>query len=198
MTTTKSNALARQGCRTVRDSRGRFTDRQLAQCLRMLALAGFIVFWLLVSAYSRTQDQPLISPIPEAEAKTTFTSRIISEAEAEEFTRQAIPNMVEMAANKYAKDTKQRNHLVYQLHCLLKHESNYGENKGFGDGGRAGGILQFHEPTYARMRNQMIKSGEATEFGSRMSASNAIETTAWALANGRGNEWGPVKRGTCR
>jgi hypothetical protein len=58
--------------------------------------------------------------------------------------------------------------------------------------------LQFHEGTYNSFRNKMIKAGLVEDMGDRFSEWYSIETTAWALANGYANHWGPIVRGVCK
>lgn len=107
-----------------------------------------------------------------------------------------IDQMVEKHSTKYS-DRLGKSHTKALLHCLLNKESHYGEDKGMGDGGLAGGILQFHESTYIGYRKIMIKSGLVKSIGDRFDYENAIETTAWAINDGRGNAWGPILRGEC-
>jgi hypothetical protein len=99
---------------------------------------------------------------------------------------------------KYNQTTETRSHNLSILHCLLFKESRYGSGKGKGDGGLASGPLQFHEATYQSYRSQMMKAGLANHVGSRDDLEDAVDTTAWAIANGRAKAWGPVYRGECR
>lgn len=81
------------------------------------------------------------------------------------------------------------------MHCLAHRENGHGGNPdAHGDNGLAGGPFQFHQATWNRMRGQMIKAGYATELGSRYDFKESARTTAWALANGRAKEWGPILR----
>lgn len=84
------------------------------------------------------------------------------------------------------------------MHCLAHREAGHGRSgkatDAHGDNGLAGGPFQFHEATWERMRSQMIKQGVATETGSRYDFKEAARTTAWAIANGRAKEWGPILR----
>ena len=43
----------------------------------------------------------------------------------------------------------------------------------------------------------MLKKGLIKEIGSRYDLEQSIETTAWALLEGRGKEWGPILREEC-
>lgn len=81
------------------------------------------------------------------------------------------------------------------MHCLAHRENGHGANpNAHGDNGLAGGPFQFHQATWDRMRGQMMKKGLATEIGSRYDFKEAARTTAWAISNGNGLEWGPVLR----
>lgn len=80
------------------------------------------------------------------------------------------------------------------MHCLLSRESTHGLNKGYGDGGEAGGPLQFHQGTWNTVRASMIKDGFAKEIGDREDMKQAIEATVYAIYIGRGLEWGPLLR----
>lgn len=83
------------------------------------------------------------------------------------------------------------------MHCLLHRESGHqahGENGPHGDNGKAGGVLQFHQETWERMRGQMLKTELIDEVGSRYNVEQAIHTTVWAIKNGNAKEWGPILR----
>lgn len=79
------------------------------------------------------------------------------------------------------------------LLCLLEKESSYGKNKGHGDHGKAGGPLQFHQPTWNELRKKMGKP-----LGSRYNMEQSIETASWAISKGMGYLWGPIQRGECK
>lgn len=162
--------------------------------LILIVAATIMLAWIFSYAYDNTPDPQIISPAWSEEP----TSNFLTEAELKERIRKAIPNMVEMSASRFAASDKQKNYIIYQLYCLLRKESNFGENETCGDSGKSCGILQFREATYNRMRKQMIKQGLVTELGDRFSPFYSIETTAWALVNGYGREWGPIGRGECK
>ncbi len=82
--------------------------------------------------------------------------------------------------------------------CLLRNESGFGTNDSLGDGGLAGGILQFHENTYKHYRQEMINMGLASEVGSRFNDDTAIETAVYMWKNGELEQWGPYNVGECR
>lgn len=106
--------------------------------------------------------------------------------------------LVAKYAQRYGSTPSEVNHIKVLLHCLLFRETGYGSNKGHGDNGKAGGPLQFHQPTWDSYRKIMQQRGLVTEIGSRYDMAQAIETTAWAISDGRAKAWGPVLRGECR
>jgi hypothetical protein len=104
-------------------------------------------------------------------------------------------------ADKYATTKKPSSYLRYQLHCLANKESGhrYDDHKKCGDGGLSCGIYQYREGTWKMFRNKMLKAGLITEIGTLWNNQQAVETTAWALANGYENHWGPiVNKGACK
>lgn len=105
--------------------------------------------------------------------------------------------LVAKYADKYGDYYGERSRLRATLHCLLNRESTHGSRKDHGDNGMAGGPMQFWEETYTRMRVKMITQGLTEEVGTRYDLEKAIETTAWAVKQGHGNEWGPILRGEC-
>lgn len=91
----------------------------------------------------------------------------------------------------------QRSEAEMIMHCLLHWESGHTplqEDDTHGDGGRAGGSLQFHQGTWDGFRKIMIKQGHAKEIGSRYDMQEAIRTTVWAISDGRAKNWGPILR----
>jgi hypothetical protein len=106
-----------------------------------------------------------------------------------------VDDLVDKYAKKYGMTTYKQNRTKVLLHFLLLREQNYGGSTNCGDGGKACGPLQFHEPTYIAYRKIMINRGLVTELGSRLDMENAIETAAWAINDGREGAWGPVARG---
>lgn len=106
-----------------------------------------------------------------------------------------IDDLVDTYSKKYGKTRYQANAIKVKLHFLLLKEQNYGGSNNCGDSGKACGPLQFHEPTYKAYRKIMIKNGFVTELGSRLDMEDAIETTAWAISDGRETAWGPIARG---
>jgi hypothetical protein len=95
-------------------------------------------------------------------------------------------------ADQYATPKRNASYLRYQLHCLAHKENNHHANNNKGDSGLASGMYQFHQATWLGFRKIMMQKGLITEIGNRDNDRQAIETTAWALANGRENNWGPI------
>lgn len=106
-----------------------------------------------------------------------------------------IDKLVDTYSKKYGNSRYESNAIKVKLHFLLLKEQNYGGSTNCGDGGKACGPLQFHAPTYTAYRKLMIKKGLVTDMGSRLDMDNAIETTAWAISDGREQSWGPIARG---
>ena len=80
------------------------------------------------------------------------------------------------------------------MHCLAHRENGHAANRNCGDSGKACGPFQFWQPTWEGMRKLMIKEGKATEIGDRYDKKESARTTAWALADGREMNWGPILR----
>lgn len=108
--------------------------------------------------------------------------------------QQDIDTWVGTYVDRYFDNPVQQSEMRMIMQCLLHRESKHGYDKGHGDSGNAGGILQFWDSTWNRMRSQMLEAGEITEIGSRYDHEQAIHTTVWAIKNNRGLEWGPLKR----
>lgn len=106
-----------------------------------------------------------------------------------------VDEMVDKYSKKYGKTRYEQNRLKALTHYLLLKEQNYGGSNACGDSGRACGPMQFHEGTYYQYRQQMVKKGLATVFGSRLDMENAIDTAIYMLSIGQEKQWGPVFRG---
>lgn len=103
-----------------------------------------------------------------------------------------ISSLIDDAVNEFLPNHKSESLMI--MHCLAHRESGHGASNAMGDGGLAGGAMQFHEDTWIRMRKQMIKQGVATEISDRFNLKEAIRTTAWAINNGNAREWGAIYR----
>jgi hypothetical protein len=107
---------------------------------------------------------------------------------------------VQKYVDKYFKTHYGRSRMRATMQCLLNKESQHtfmDADDHHGDSGKAGGILQYHEPTWTGFRKIMIERGLVTEIGSRYNPEQAIETTVWALSDGRERNWGPINVGDC-
>lgn len=99
--------------------------------------------------------------------------------------------------DKYFDLNSQRSEVRMIMQCLLHRESGHqphDANGPHGDGGKAGGILQYHAPTWIGYRKIMMDEGLVSEIGSRYNPEQAIETTVWAISTGRAKAWGPILR----
>ena len=181
-----------------RDSHGRFFSYRRLIRFVLLTITALVLAYTLYRLDAKYNPVEMYNPLIEDSLGGGFTFRFLTPVEAKESVRQALPNMVEVAAERFTKNAQQKNRVMAQLWCLLREESNFGENETCGDSGKSCGILQFREATYNRMRRQMIKAGLVEELGDRFSEWYSIETTAWALVQGYGNEWGPVARSVCK
>lgn len=180
-----------------RDHKGRFAVRggiiKLIFSLIIALLLALALVRLSIWAEERFMwNGKFVSPVVEGKEY-----QVNWNVDVDEEVRKAIPNMVEMSAERFTDSPQQKNYVMYQLFCLLKEESNFGENKNCGDSGKSCGILQFREATYNRIRKEMIRKGLVTEMGDRFSPFYSIETTAYALTQGYSKEWGPIKIGIC-
>ena len=159
---------------------------------------SFIVFALLMAfrgitlAYKPILIDPLAKVIPTS---TPTVTPIIIEVRSE--NSNILDEYVEEAARKYGKGKDGYSKLKSTLHCLLYFETKHGYANGKGDNGLAEGLTQFHQSTWTAFRKQMIKLGLAKEVYARTDDYEVIMTTAWALANGKGRNWGPIKIGNC-
>lgn len=102
------------------------------------------------------------------------------------------------AAHQFANRQYPESYLKYQLHCLANKESGHHGTNNCGDGGKSCGMYQYRTGTWEGFRKIMMKQGLATEIGSLWDDKLAIFTTAWALSDGRHQNWGPWLRGACR
>ncbi len=148
-----------------------------------------VIFMLLAVIAGREYQHahPILSPCPD--------SGCVSVVYAVEKKLLTIDEMVDFYATRYTKNASQKSWMKTTLHFLLYKESKHGEDKQQGDGGLAGGPLQFHEATYQEYRQIMMKRGLTDHIGSRYDLEDAIETATWAISDGRQNAWGPIARG---
>jgi hypothetical protein len=100
----------------------------------------------------------------------------------------------EAVSHYFTGDPVRQSEVKMIMHCLLHRETKHGLSKGHGDSGKAGGPLQFWNPTWDAYRKIMIARGEADKVGSRYNMKEAIWTTVWAIEDGRAGAWGPINR----
>jgi hypothetical protein len=147
------------------------------------------IFWILfifLSAYGLLQLFPvkITSPCPDSGC---FVHTVQAEI--------TVNDMIDAAAVKYAKTKWEVLTIRVKLHYLLLRESAYGNTTSCGDQGLSCGPLQFRTPTYTAFRKIMIDRGLVNHMGSRLDLQDSIETCAWAISDGRENNWGPILRG---
>ncbi len=166
---------------------GRFVSKR-ARIMAPVLLLGTII---TPSFFSRGEPkaQPLISPVVmTVQATEPHDSPIVFEKSKMEAQDQWIGE----AADKYANKSKSASKLRYQLHCLAYKENGHHANNKCGDGGKSCGMYQYRKGTWEGFRKQMIKAGLVKEIGSLWDDQEAINTTAWALVNGKETHWGPI------
>lgn len=130
-------------------------------------------------------DQRLDSP---------SASQIVTLAPSASPALQAVDLYVSLAVDEFFPDPAYQSEVRMITHCLLYRESHHASLEGHGDGGLAGGPLQFHQPTWEEYRQIMIDRGLAHDIGSRYDLQEAIRTTVWAIKDGRASAWGPILR----
>lgn len=128
-------------------------------------------------------------------AISPLADSVVYAAEPTPTPKPTVDQMVDTYSKLYTSSRWEANRTKALLHFLLLREQNYGGSNNCGDSGKACGPLQFHEPTYQGYRKIMIKRGLVDYVGSRLDMHDAIQTAAWAIADGRENAWGPVLRG---
>jgi len=154
-----------------------------------LGYAYLAILLALIVAGSRVEVKyEFISPLVDGTFNTSVTK-----VEAKEVCGE-IDCWIDKYANKFGKTTDEKQQIKVKLHFLAYRESRYGLSEGCGDSGKACGFTQFHEPTWQGYRKIMLKDNLITEIGSRLNVEQAIETTAWAISDGRETAWGPIKR----
>jgi hypothetical protein len=150
-------------------------------------LALLILFITLAIIVNRSK-KPLITPI---------ATKVHAYKVKEEVFVENLDYWVGKYTDKYFETNTRRSEVRMLMHCLLHRESGHqahDENGPHGDSGKAGGILQFHQPTWEGYRKKMMNAGLVEEIGSRYNPEQAIETTVWAISTGRAYAWGPVAR----
>jgi len=140
----------------------------------------FIAAWGVIKVI----ETPVISPCPDSGC--AFISYE---------TPKTIDSMVDLYSMRYGKTKWEQLRTKTMIHYLLLREAAYGNTKTCGDNGLACGPLQYHDATYLSFRKIMIERELVNDIGSRWDMEDSIETTAWAINDGRENNWGPILRG---
>lgn len=159
-----------------------------------------IIIWLIIGAFilfgliKSNKDLGASLALAKENVKTVTVEKIeIREVD----NGNTIDELVDRYSRKFTKNPGGYSLMKSTLHCLLYFETKHTAANGRGDGGLASGPLQFHQQTYVNFRKIMIKRGLTDHIGDRDNLEDAVETTAWALSDGRGMNWGPILRGEC-
>ncbi len=192
----------------MRDYRGRYSQKRMTAVDRIvvLGLATFTISlgWSIShfsETYAVASDLQAGQPAVQSEIVSNSPELVETMQTAGEATPQPVqaiaPDDMSIFISQAVQEflPKHKSEALMLMHCLAHRENGHAGNpNGFGDGGLAGGPYQFHQATWLRMRKQMIAQGVATEIGDRMDKNESTRTTAWAIANGRALEWGPILR----
>lgn len=174
------------------------TNRKEHRDRKNTALAFLSFMCLSLGFYSFGLSQPhvgarsLLDAVVVVEAFQQLPEESVNKTQA--ITVENLDLWVGNYTDRYFESRAQRSEVRALLHCLLNRESKHGADSGHGDGGKAGGPLQYHQPTWESYRKLMIKEGLVTEIGSRYDMEQAIHTTVWAISTNRAKAWGPVYR----
>lgn len=172
----------------------RFSPDVVKSIIWVAFITAFLILSVLVCKYRYTlsymtwRDRNVLAPCPNFCA---YAGEIIV-PDKKELT---VDELVDKYANKYGKTKFAVSRTKAMIHYLLLRESNYGATNKCGDSGLACGVLQYHLATYKAYRAIMIKRELTDHIGSRLNIEDAIETTAWAINDGREMAWGPLARG---
>jgi len=151
----------------------------------LLAITTFVILHSTIKV-----EYEFLSPVGEAQAIENYKLEVKKAQTCED-----VDCWVDQYAHQYAKSDAEVNRIKVMLHFLLYKESGYGSNLNCGDNFKACGPLQYWEATYISIRDEMMEKGLVQVMGDRHDMRNAIETTAYALSEGRDNLWGPLNRG---
>ena len=186
-----------------RKSNGRFTEKHMTFTDRMIVL-GLATFTIScgwsIGHFSTTSavasNLPEISP--QAVSGKIVSSGVeqvaieLGEVPAPTIAPDDMSVYISQAVQEFLPNNKSEGLMI--MHCLAHRENGHAANKNCGDSGKACGPFQFWQPTWEGMRKLMIKEGKATEIGDRYDKLESARTTAWALADGREMNWGPILR----
>ena len=154
-----------------------------------LMTLGLVVIAALFRIGVLAFNPVFISPLAEYET--------IKVKEMVEVEKENADTWIDRYAHLYTDTDAKAEYIKYQLHCLYWKESRNGLSDDQGDGGKAGGNFQWHQPTWVSVRDQMMDKRLVTEIGNRFDPKQAVQTTAYVLANDRGGLFGPILRGEC-
>lgn len=182
----------RRGTNQFKSKRKTWTKEWLALLglLLFLCYTGRLAFHDISGRVSSAFASEIISPLPKTEQVMVPVPFYYKE--------ENIDQLVGDAVDEFYTTPGDRSHMRQLMHCLLYKETRHDHAKGHGDNGKAGGPLQFHQPTWEGYRDLMIDQGYAEEVGSRYDLKESIRTTVWAIKDGRGKAWGPILRGECK
>ncbi|MCR4324970.1 MAG: hypothetical protein NUV69_04770 [Candidatus Curtissbacteria bacterium] len=157
----------------------------------LIVLLGFIFNRVFVykpevlAAETLPVASPITSPVPTS-TPTATVAEIVSAKPYDIYVGEFV--------DEYFENPAQQSEVRMIMHCLLYRETKHDLSKGHGDGGLAGGPLQYHEATWEGFRKIMVNKGLVTEIGSRYDVKESIRTTVWAIEDGRALNWGPLLR----
>lgn len=139
-------------------------------------------------------SESIVTPVSASSGGFDISPHVIETETEVTKDREDIDTWVGDYVDLYFNKPSERSEMRMIMHCLLNRESVHGNNKGYGDNGKAGGPLQFHQPTWNAYRQIMIDRGIITDTGDRHDMKQAIHTAVWAIKDGRGLAWGPILR----
>lgn len=172
----------------------------LRDAYRIVLVMIFIAcLFPVINSFFKPEDllNPLVSA-QEARPAPTMTPAPTKPPEPDDI--QKTDKWVGQYVDKYFTSHYGRSRIRGVMHCLLIKESQHTfmtAHDHHGDNGMAGGILQYWPATWTGFRKIMMDRGLVTEIGSRYNPEQAIETTVWALSDGRERNWGPINVGAC-
>lgn len=166
------------------------------------AITVLITAVVILAAFAQANKE-LITPVSTAHEQIRSNFSFTAQAHAKELEGTQVLCKDELCmmdfwighyTDKFFESPTKKSEVRMIMQCLAHRESKHNFDKGHGDGGKAGGPFQFHNPTYIGYRKIMMDSGLVDELGSRYEVENAIETTVWAIKTGRAKAWGPIYR----
>lgn len=172
-------------------------EKQNLKCISIAISTVCLISLGLIYARWELREDKFLSPLSSKPA-IAYAREIEGYVAPTPYVPDNIDIWVDKYVRKYFKTDYEISKMKQIAHCLLLCESKHGTDDGMGDNGRAGGILQFHEPTYIANRQRMMKLELVDHLGNRFDDEDAIETAVWMWSQGQLNQWGPYSRGECR